>query len=359
MSMVGKKKLLAAGLTLAAVMVLAWVSGGFAAWSGEESTDDAYVQGDITPIAPKVAGYISAVAVGDNAKVRAGAVLFRIDDRDYRDRVSAAKADVTMKLAALTDLAGERGLQLALIAQAKAGVVAAQAQAQRSALDYQRYDRLLKAAAISRQLYDQARAANIQSQAGVAEAQAAVIAAQRKLDVLDAQQSEAQGAVAASQAALRLAQLDLDNTVVRAPVDGVVGNRTIRVGRYVTPGTPVLDVVPLSGVWVVANFEETQLADMKAGQRVRISVDGYSGVSLHGIVDSMAPGSGAAFSLLPPDNATGNFVRIVQRVPVKIRLDADNPLQGRLVPGLSASVSVDVAHAPRQRVAQLQGRDVP
>ena len=147
--------------------------------------------------------------------------------------------------------------------------------------------------------------------------------------------------MAHAQAARDLAQIDLDDTVVRAPVDGVIGNRQVRIGRLVAPGTPLLDIVPVNDVWLVANFKETQVEHIRLGQRVRITVDGYPNETLEGVVDSFAPGSGSAFSMLPADNATGNFVRVVQRVPVKIRF-ASNPLPGRLVPGLSARVEIDL-----------------
>jgi membrane fusion protein (multidrug efflux system) len=318
----------------------------WSAWTGTETTDNAYVQGDITPIAPKIPGYVAAVDIRDNETVHAGDVLFRIQDEDYRARLDAAKANVAMKEAALDELGGEADLQQAVIAQSRAGLAAANAEMQRTALDLERYTNLLHAANISRQIYERARATNLQAEAGVQSASATITASQRKLKVIHAQEGEAAAALNAARAAQALSQIDLNNTVVRAPVDGVIGNRSVRPGRYVTPGAPVLELVPVMSVWIVANFKETQLGHMKPGQKAEITVDGYSGTTLEGRVDSLAPGSGAAFSLLPPDNATGNFVRIVQRVPVKIQLAADNPLSGRLVPGLSASVTVDIAAAP-------------
>jgi membrane fusion protein (multidrug efflux system) len=313
-----------------------WQRGRF-----EEATDNAYVRGDITSLAPRVSGYVTTVSVGDNQIVKAGDVLFRIDDKDYRARLAQTEANIAAAHATLANNAAENQLQQATIAQADAqrqAVLAAQLLADRN---LERVQHLVETKATSEAQLDQMRAAKDQADAAVAAANAAAEAQRRKLAVIGAQKQAAEASLAQAGAARDLARIDLANTVVRAPVGGVVGNRQVRVGRYVTPGQSLVDIVPVDNVWVVANFKETQLENMRVGQPVRISIDGYKDVAIKGVVDSLAPGSGAAFSLLPADNATGNFVRVVQRVPVKIRLVA-NPLPGRLVPGLSARVAIRV-----------------
>lgn len=327
-----------------------WQFGRF-----EEMTDNAYVRGDVTPIAPRVAGYVAEVPVADNQIVRRGDVLFRIQDGDYRARVAQAAATISMRLAALHNLQEQRKLQHALIAQAHAEEQSALAEQRRAHLDRKRYLALVRTSVAPRQRLETAEATATKADAAVDAAQATAAAHRVRLDVLAAQSEEAGAALKQAQAALDLTRIDLENTVVRAPVDGVIGNRQVRVGRYVTPGAPLLDVVPLDGVWVVANFKETQLARMATGQPVQIAVDGYPDARLAGVVDSLAPASGASFSLLPPDNATGNFIRIVQRVPVKIRLAAGQPLGGRLVPGLSVTVTVSVSRGPDLQQRPVHG----
>ncbi|WEX74686.1 HlyD family secretion protein [Sinorhizobium numidicum] len=327
-------------LCLGAVVV---VAGGWA-WArpgGVASTDNAYVRGDVTSLAPKVAGYVTAVEVQDNQAVRAGDVLFRIDDRDYRARLAQAVANVEAAQARLTNVDAETELQHALIRQAEAQRRSAVAEVNLATKAASRHRELIRSNTISQAIVDESDAARSRAEAGVAAAAATLEAQQQRIAVLAAQRAAAVAAVAQAEAARDLAQIDLENTVVRAPVDGVIGNRQVRIGRFVAPGASLLDIVPVNNVWVVANFKETQLEHIRPGQRVRISIDGYPNGALEGVVDSSSPGSGSAFSLLPADNATGNFVRVVQRVPVKIRF-ANNPLAGRLVPGLSARVEVDL-----------------
>jgi membrane fusion protein (multidrug efflux system) len=316
----------------------------------EETTDNAYLRGDITSIAPKLAGYVVEVDVDDNASVTRGAVLFRIDDSDYKARAEQARANVAARQAEIANIEATRKLQDALIAQADAQKRSTAADLQFARANLTRYVKLQMSGTASDQKLQDAQAAHDKAQASLDGAEANLLAQRLKLDVLDAQLSGAQAALSQTQAALDLAALDLANTVVRAPVDGVVGNRQIRVGRYVTPGTAALDIVPVDDVWIVANFKETQLNKVEIGQRVRVTVDQYPDVEIDGVVDSFAPGSGAAFSLLPPDNATGNFIRVVQRVPVKIRMTR-NPLPGRLVPGLSARVAIAVGAADASAIA--------
>lgn len=333
-----KKKMIGLLLCLGAVVVVA------AGWarvhsSGQTSTDNAYVRGDVTSLAPKVAGYVTAVEVEDNQTVRAGDVLFRIDDRDYRARLAQAVANVEAAQARPTNVDAEIQLQHALIRQAEAQRRSTVAEMNLAIKAYDRRRELIRRNAVSQAHVDESDAARSRAEAGLSAASATVEAQQQRIAVLVAQREAAVAAVAQAQAARDLAQIDLESTVVRAPVGGVVGNRQVRIGRLVAPGASLLDIVPVNDVWVVANFKETQLEHIRPGQHVRITIDGYPNETIEGVVDSFAPGSGSTFSLLPTDNATGNFVRVVQRVPVKIRF-ASNPLPGRLLPGLSARVEI-------------------
>lgn len=328
---------------LLATLVVCGVLGGAVQWACvgrfREATDNAYVAGDITAIAPKVAGYVVDVSIGDNQEVRAGDVLFKIDDADYRAKRASAQASVALARADLVNLEAEQRLQDALIDQAKAQVESSQAALILADQTHRRISALVESSAASRSRVEETQAALSQAKASVTAAQAALSAESRRLEVLASRKDAAQAGLERAQAALDLAQIDLENTVVRAPVDGVIGNRQVRLGRYVTPGASLLQIVPVDGVWVVANFKETQIRDMQIGQVVQITVDGYPQTDITGRIDSLAPATGSAFSLIPADNATGNFVRIVQRVPVRITL-VTNPLPGRLVPGLSARVKV-------------------
>jgi membrane fusion protein, multidrug efflux system len=338
MAHLNRNKTIGLLLCLGAVAVVA--AGWTYAQSGETSTDNAYVRGDVTSLAPKVAGYVTVVEVQDNQTVRAGDVLFRIDNRDYCARLAQAVANVDAAQARLTNVDAEIQLQHALIRQAEAQRRASLAEMNLATKASDRRRELIRTNAVSQAQVDESEAALSKAEAAVSAAAATLEAQRQRIAVLASQREAAVAAVAQAKAARDLAQIDLDNTVVRAPVDGVIGNRQVRVGRLVAPGTALLDVVPVRDVWVVANFKETQVEHIRPGQRVRITIDGYPNQTLQGVVDSFAPGSGSAFSLLPADNATGNFVRVVQRVPVKIRF-AGNPLPGRLVPGLSARVDID------------------
>jgi membrane fusion protein (multidrug efflux system) len=333
-----RKKTIGLLLCLAAVVAL----GAGWAWarSDDTSTDNAYVRGDVTGLAPKIAGYVTAVEVQDNQAVRAGDVLFWIDDRDYRARLAQAVANVEAAQARLGNVAAEVQLQHALIRQAEAQMRSAEAELNLATKASDRRRELIRTDAVSQAQVDESDAARSRTEAAVAAAAAALEAQRQRIAVLDAQREAAVAAVAQARAAEELAQIDLDNTVVRAPIGGVIGNRQVRIGRLVVPGASLMDIVPVDDLWVVANFKETQIKHIRAGQHVRVTVDGYPHETFEGVVDSFSPGSGSAFSLLPADNATGNFVRVVQRVPVKIRL-VGNPPHGRLVPGLSARVDID------------------
>ncbi len=332
-------------LILLLVTLLALGAGGgsywWTVWRFEQSTDDAYVQSDITVISPKVEGYIKEVRVADNQRVKAGETLFVIDDRDFAAKVAQAEAAVATKEAAVDTYDSRLELQRAMIDQAKAEVAAAEAEKARTARDFQRYQQLAASDYASKQRFETAQADDEKAAAALAQKRAAVVAALGTLRVLRAERDEEKAKRQQAHAALQLAKNDLDNTVIRAPVAGVAGNRAGQVGQYVKPGTQLLSLVPLPYVYVTANFKETQLTYMRPGQPAEISVDAYPDQPLQGRVESFAPASGAEFSLLPADNATGNFTKIVQRVPVRIALPAGGPLARVLRPGLSVTVTVD------------------
>lgn len=315
-------------------------------YARRERTDNAYVRADITAISPKIAGYVTEVLVDDNQVVEAGAILLRIEDNDYlaqRDRAAAAVAQAE---ATAQNLSRRKSLQQANIREAEAMIDVARAELELSRRELARATRLVDQGWTAQRNHDTAVAKAQSARATLVRAEAAAAAAREQLRVLDSESAQIIARLAEARANLRLAQIALSETVVRAPVSGVVGNRRAREGEYVKPGSLLLSVVPLDGAWVVANFKETQLARIAPGQRAEIRVDGYSSALIEGRVDSLAPASGAAFSLLPPDNATGNFIKVVQRVPVKIRLQPGHALYGRLVPGLSVDVAINVASSP-------------
>jgi len=349
-------RLLLAASCLALAALFSWYAVSH--WFGGDasvSTDNAYTRGEITTIAPQISGYVSEVLVNDNQAVTRGQVLFRIDDADYRARMNEAAAGVERQARGLERLDREIGLQGAVIAQAAADVEAAKVEAHRTALDANRYRALVERSVVSRQAYDAANAAQLKAVAATDAAAARKQAEASRREVLRAQRLELASALVQAKAAQRLAANALRYTEVRAPVDGVVGNRQIRVGRYVSPGAAALSLVPLRDVWVVANFKETQLTGVRVGDRATVEVDMYPDVSITGTVDSIAPGSGAQFALIPPDNATGNFTKIPQRVPVKIVLDNDGPLAGKLYAGLSAEVTIALR---KQGDADKGGREL-
>lgn len=338
MAEIRSKKLVGGLLCLGAV--IASVAGWGWAQADAASTDNAYVRGDITSLAPKVGGYVTSIEVRDNQAVRAGDVLFRIDDRDYRARLAQAEANVAAARARLANTGAEILLQRTLVRQAHAQRYAALADLGLARKTSDRRRELIEGGAVSQAQVDESYAGRLRAEAGASVSSATIEAQQQKVEVLGTQREAAVAALAQAEAARDLARIDLENTVVRAPIAGVVGNRQVRVGRLVAPGASLLDIVPVAGLFVVANFKETQLEHIRAGQTAWVRVDGYPDVEFEGVVDSFAPGSGSAFSLIPADNATGNFVRVVQRVPVKIHLRG-NPLRGRLVPGLSARVEIE------------------
>jgi membrane fusion protein, multidrug efflux system len=313
-----------------------WAVGRFI-----QSTDDAYVGGDVTVIAPKVAGFIAEVAVADNREVHAGDLLVKLDDRDYRAALAKTAAAVAGQQATLANLDAAGRLQEATIAQAQAELAATAAEVARSKYDVDRYRALSQDQFASAQRFQQADADYRKALAADAKARAALEAAVRQLDVIDTQKQQAQAALAGAIADRETAQLNLGYTELRAPVDGTVGNRSARTGAYATVGAQLIALVPARGLWVDANFKENQLARLGAGLPATIMADVLPGKVFHGHVASLAPATGAVFSVLPAENATGNFTKIVQRVPVRILLDGDAGVLGRLRPGLSVTAEVD------------------
>ena len=312
-----------------------WTVGRFI-----ESTDDAYVKADYTTIAPKVAGYIKDVLVNDNDTVKTGQVLARIDDRDFQAALSQAKADLKAADAAIANIDAQILLQQSLIAQAKATVDSSKASLDYAISDAARSARLITNGVGTQSRAEETQSASKQAAAAVERDQAAVIAAENKVPVLQTQRDQAVAQRDRAAAAVQQAELNLSYTNIVAAVDGTVGARSIRVGQYVTSGTQLMAVVPLHSVYVVANFKETQLTYVRPGQSVEIKVDSFPDVAIKGHVDSLSPASGLEFSLLPPDNATGNFTKIVQRIPVKIVID-DEHLAGLLRSGMSVEPEID------------------
>ncbi len=313
-----------------------WTVGRFV-----EDTDDAYVGGDVTVIASKVAGYVQTVNVADNQVVHRGDLLVKIDDRDYRAAVAKADAAVAAARALLVNLDATGQLQRSVIAQANAGVAAADAESTRARLDDSRYQDLASRSAVSLESAQRAQAVAQTAQAGKDRAAAAQQGAQRQLDVIASQRQQAQAALSQAEAELDAARLNLSYTELRAPVDGVIGNRRARAGAYATSASQLLVVVPSHGLWIDANFKEDQLEHLRVGQAVEVHADVEPGRAFKGHVVSLAPATGAQFSVLPPENATGNFTKIVQRVPVRIVLDGKDGDLDLLRPGLSVKASIN------------------
>jgi membrane fusion protein (multidrug efflux system) len=312
-----------------------------------ESTENAYVEADIAVIAPRVAGYIRSVNVDDNQAVTPGATLVTIEDTDYRARVNRAEAMVSRSQAGQGTAAATERAQESAISQAQAALEAARADSVQAQADLKRYTALLAQGFVTKQRIDQLRATAAARRADVERAAAAVAAARSQRSGAASAQGSAAADRAGAVADLASAKFDLDNTRLVAPIDGVVGNRTARVGQYVRAGQQLMVVVPVERSYVVANFKETQVARMKPGQPVELKADTYKKVKLTGTIASLSPAAGSRFSLLPPENATGNFTKIVQRIPVKVLVDRPLPAGVRLVPGMSVEATVDIRSEPR------------
>jgi membrane fusion protein (multidrug efflux system) len=323
-----------------------------------QSTDDAYVKADSTIVSPKVSGYLAEVLVGDNEPVKAGQLLARIDDRDFRTALDQAHADVAGSEAAVRNLDAQIALQQPVIEQGTADVSAAEATLQFAQQEQARYDGLMKSGSGTVQRAQQTDSELREKIAQLHHGKSGLIAAQKKVDVLTTDRAKAVAQLDHARAVEAQMALNLSYTEISAPVEGTVGARTLRVGQFVQAGTQLMAVVPLDAVYVVANFKETQLTHVRNGQPVEVQIDSFHGTRLKGHVDSLSPASGLEFALLPPDNATGNFTKIVQRVPVKIVLD-DHSLNGLLRPGMSAEPTVNTKatviaeRESNRRLAQL------
>jgi membrane fusion protein (multidrug efflux system) len=294
----------------------------------------------------KIAGHVSRIAVGDNTRVGAGNVVFEIDDGDYRLAVENARAKVATQEATIARIGRQVTAQESSVDQAQAQLASAEAAIKRAEADFGRQESLSSKGFASKATFDVSQAGRDQAIASVQGAKAALVAAQAQVDVVKAQKAEAEGQLQELRAALAKAVRDLSFTVVRAPVDGIFSNRIVNVGDYVQPGQRLANVVPLDDVYIDANYKETQLGRLKAGQPVSITVDGVTGRTIKGIVDSLAPASGSVFTLLPPDNATGNFTKVVQRVPVRIRVPFSVARENLLRPGMSVITTVNTKPAP-------------
>src|SRR5215475_12012465 len=354
-----RRVILLAGLV---VLVLGLAGGGLYWWRVArfiESTDDAFVQGDISVVSSKVEGYVARLPVVDNQVVRQGDVLAVIDDRDFRARVAEAEGAVAGAEAAIANIDSQLALQDSEIKRVEAALSSGEVELHHAQQDYGRAQSLVKSNWVSRERFDSTEADLHKAEAALQERQAALVTERSRTAVLTTQRRQAEATLTREEAMLRLARNNLDDTQIRAPIDGVVGNKGVQVGQYVKAGTQLLSIVPLAHVYVVANFKETQLADMRPGQHVDIKVDAFPGRTLAGRVESFAPASGSQFSLLPAENATGNFTKIVQRVPVRIALPAGGPLAGLLRPGLSVTVTVETREAGDGVVGTAQAHSPP
>jgi len=305
------------------------------------STDDAYVRANNTTLGARVSGHIAAILPGDNAVVHTGEVIFRIDDGDYRIAVDAARTKIATQQATIDRIGRQVTAQESAAAQAKAQVVSAEAGMKRADLDFERQQTLSTKGFATHATFEQSEAGRDQGAAAVKAAQAAYDSARDNVDVTRAQQAEARAQLAELQTSLAKAQRDLDFTAVRAPVDGTFSNRLVNTGDFVVVGQRLANVVPLNDVFIDANFKETQLKRIRPGQPVTISVDAYGHRKFAGFVDSISPAAGSVFTLLPPDNATGNFTKIVQRLPVRVRVPADVAKLNLLRAGMSVYTTVD------------------
>lgn len=337
------------GIVILGVLIIlyAWQLWPFT--SAIQSTENAYVRGQVTFISPQVSGYLTSVEVVDLQPVQKGQLLMTIDDRIYRQRVHQAQAQLAMKQAALSNNLQQRRSAEATIASNKAALENAKAQALKGGFDLKRVENLAADGSLSVRERDAARAANAQAQAAVRQAEAQVAVAQHNLQTVIVNRASLEGDVASAQAALELAQIDLANTRIVAPDAGQLGQLSVRKGAYVTAGTRLTSVVP-DHKWIIANMKETQLAAIRPGLPATFRVDALNGKRFSGHVEFISPAAGSEFSAISPDNATGNFVKIAQRIPVRIAIDAEDMRELR--PGMSVEVSIDTAAQPRSKAVE-------
>ena len=338
------------GVFVIALAILIIVATRWNRWEGApgwQSTDDAYLQADLTPIAAKAPGYVRDVPVQDFQRVRAGQLLAQIVDDDYRATVAQGEAAVAAAAAQVETYKAQRALQEANVAAANAVVAATSANLDQNGRDLARQKRLLATGSSTTEAAEKLQTTRAQLVAQLAQNLAQAQAAERQTAVLAAQQAQAEASVAGQNASLQNAKINLGYTRIVAPQDGVIGLRQVRVGQYVGVGGQITSLVPLPHVWVIANYKETQLTHMAPGQKAEVRVDTFPGYVLRGHVLGFAPGAGSQFTLLPPDNATGNFTKVVQRVAVKIAIDDAAGLADRLRPGLSVVAKVDARDGRR------------
>ncbi|MET4200958.1 HlyD family secretion protein [Bradyrhizobium sp. LA6.12] len=335
----------------AVIVALAFVALAtlrFDEWVGNavvQTTNDAYVRADLTRLASRVSGEVLTVGVSDFQRVKAGDLLIQIDPADYQAQVAQSEAAVAAAQAVLDNLSNQVELQYATIAQAQAAQLSAEALEVEARQEQDRQKSLTQTEAGTRQRLEQAVAGYAKAQADVRASRAVIAAQQHQLEVLQGTKKQRAADVAAAKATLASAKLKLGYTRITAPFDGVVGERQVLPGDYVNIGTNLINVVPLPKVYVIANYKETQLTHVAPGQPVEITVDGFPREKLRGKVERIAPATGAQVALLPPDNATGNFTKVVQRIPVRIQFDDNQPLLARLVPGMSVVTSIDTKAA--------------
>jgi membrane fusion protein (multidrug efflux system) len=352
----GTKRIMLIVVGVLAVLILLWLVHYETRGKYVESTDDAYIRADAVTVSPKISGYVEQVFVIDNQDVKAGQPLVRIDPRDYKAATAQYQAQIDVSRANADNVRAGIREQEAAISEAEAQLAKSQADAQYAAGEVARYTPLAASGAETREKLTTLRNQATQAANTVSAQKASLESAQRRIGSLQAQirQAEAQGE--AAQAQLDAADVNLGSTVIKASVDGRVGDKGVRVGQFVQSGTRLLSVVPLSKIYITANFKETQVGLMRPGQPARIEVDALPGVDLKGHVESVSPGTGAEFSLLPPQNATGNFTKIVQRVPIRIAIDAGPDARRVLVPGLSVTVKVDT-YAAKGELGRIKDQE--
>jgi membrane fusion protein (multidrug efflux system) len=341
----GVRRVLLIVAVLVVVGLIAWLIRYQTHGKYVEETNDAYIQADSVTVAPKISGYVEQVFIRDNQDVRRGQPLVRIDPRDYRAQASQYQAQIDVAAANADNVRAMIGEQDAAVAQAQAQLATATADARFAAEEAARYAPLAASGAETREKLSNLRNQSAKAANMVLAQRAALLTAQRRIGSLRAQVRQAQAQGEAAKAQLDAASVNVGSTILRASVDGRIGDRTVRAGQFIQAGTRLMSVVPLASIYVSANFKETQIGLMRPGQPVTISVDALDSIDLTGHVESISPGTGAQFSLLPPQNATGNFTKIVQRVPVRIAIDAGPDARRILVPGLSVTVSVDTISA--------------
>jgi membrane fusion protein (multidrug efflux system) len=335
---------------IVAIGIIIVVSTNWTRWEGGagwQRTNDAYLQADLTPISAKVAGYVRELPIQDYQHVRKGQLLAQLVDDDYRATVAQAQAGVATAISQAQALRAQRELQLANVEAARAVVASATASSDQNDRDLARQRRLLETGSSSIEANEKLTTVHAQLEAQVMQSRAQALAAVRQLAVLEAQIAQSEASIAAQRAALDAATINLGYTTITATQDGVIGQRQVKPGQLVGVGSQITTLTPLPNVWVIANFKETQLTHMAVGQKSEVTVDSFPGHTLRGHLQAFAPASGAEFALLPPDNATGNFTKVVQRIAVKIVIDDADGLADRLVPGMSVEARVDARDGQR------------